>query len=383
MQEDNSQNSSANNNVSDSQPLSSQPQSLPGIEPVNSGLAGGNTAPVNPQFGTPSVAPVQPSSAINPDFNNQKKKVMIIASIVVVIIVLGAVLALIMMGSKESVEEPQPESQSSVEEKSDIVAINKLDDKYGQYRIQEADMGKEYSNPRKPSLYVNFDDSTSYFIEHEPEQWRLYKLDNMYNYTDVHGSVSGNNECDKFLSNNQDKITTVINTLKDNGFSYRQPKSIGGGSKFYSQSPECSQGGLYTSSDNLCSTKFDAFVRTDNDDGTSEVVPEISVACSSRDSLNDKISRAIVAKQIYIDIKQPVDGFIMVPDYVKDSQTAGYKIAEINGGASSSVYYKKGDHTWQRVDDLNCTTFDANPSIKAAFKGEECYDSATSANRVI
>lgn len=326
--------------------------------------------PVSPmQQGTNQPLQTQPVVPGSPEGNN--KKILIIVGIVTLLIVIIGVMFVLLTGSKDD-----KKSQATVPvdvKPAEAEVLKKLDEKYKQYSINEANLGKT----SKPLLYTSFDQSAAYFMS-EPDEWRVYKYDISQDYTDVHGAFSsGYDECERFLTNNQTYITTIINSFKESGFDFKQPKNREGKPEYFKQSPDCHQGAMFVSDSMICSAKFDVgnYIDKGNNLGSASLAARIG--CKKADSLKQDIENAKISKQIEKDTNPDYyDALITLPEYAKNSQTTGYKIAEIQSESGTYFYLKKDSSPWVLADSnsvgLLCETVEKSPEIKQAFKGEKC-----------
>lgn len=354
MQPDQINNQSAENQNQ----LYSQPSSSP-IQPANPGY---------------QVTNNQPPLPIPPKKNN--KKLFLILGLLLLIIGLVVAMYVFLGGTKKADTEKNSQSKAMTEESLEYEKpFEVADAQYGQDSIQEDSFAETGQYSPIPELYATFDDTTAYFIT-DAEEWRYYQLET--------ASEAGVNRdlddpCAELYAKYDQGINTVIKGFEDNGFSAERPKNWAGNEHFYSQYQDCSKGAMLQGADYTCSVVFEL-----DSDALAKIGPEnkeyvaLKIACTKNKTLESKKADANVVQDIYRDTGgSESTSYTILPNYIKDSQTPGYKIALITSDASyQSFYYKKDGQKWVEVsgDDFSCSYVIAHPDVKSAFKGEKCTE---------
>ncbi|MCA9347856.1 hypothetical protein KC867_00425 [Candidatus Saccharibacteria bacterium] len=369
MQPDNNQPSQPNQSLGQAPRVASnQPSGFGQPSPTQSPSDSG-------AFGQPPVpAPLPPKKS---------HKVLILAILALLVIVGFVATYFVLASTKEDTDQTDSSSQQvSQTTSSGIAPIDQIDELYGQYRIEESDFVTTEGFSNTPWLHTTFDETTAYF-DIEPETWRHYQ----FKTVDESGL---SNACVNVRSKYDSYVEQAIKAFADAGYEVETPVRSSSSETFYAQYENCNKGAMLQGDDYTCSVelKLDSDVTTKiGPDNVQYIV--LDVACSQNDSLAQDKELANKYQEMSTELSGGVKetGFFILPGYIKDSQTDGYKIAQLSGPMDVIFYYKDGDNPWVKVELPANTTICAyaktDAELTAIFKGETCENYATNTTDVI
>lgn len=233
-------------------------------------------------------------------------------------------------------------------------AFEQIDQQLSQYK---ADNSAVDSNDTYMQVALEFNDQHN-FTTAKPEQQQAYKL------TDVSQSYQAKADfCASLGTQWQSRVSDARRVFENAGYAVLATKS-------YTQYNDCGKLLIASNAAEACSLYYGL--------GSSAKALFISVSCSPLSDLAVDIAQSKEVAQIYADTGNPLEAnkqLVAIVGYLKDSNTSGYRIAEISGPGPSFYYYKKTDGgKWVTVDangGLSCSI--TNAEVRAAFRGQECY----------
>lgn len=310
----------------------------------------------------------------------KNKKKLIITLISVVVLVLLAIAGYLLWtnyfsnsSSNNNTEQPVAnQEQAKLSNSTDVLAV--IDKDYGQHEVASEQFADKANYP---SQYITYDEEGRYYIR-TPQTWHYYDLgESPQTIVDGGASVCDSNKIDTQYGG---FLTLARQSFESAGFAISDPKSGQDlKSGIYTQYNNCGSAFVATSTDETCSVyMLEASDVKDLNNSTPRLVGQ--VACSDMGVVTPEITKLTQANAILQSVgsayKLNSQGLDSI-EYIKDSQTAGYKIAALFVSASDSIpnyYYQKADAAWQLANEadkpLNCDT--TNADLKAAFKGEKC-----------
>lgn len=190
----------------------------------------------------------------------------------------------------------------------------------------------------------------------KPKQQQTYKL------ADAPASNAGQGDYCSTLNNQwQSKVTDAQKIFEDAEYTVTATKA-------YVQYNDCGKLLIASSDSEVCSLYYGL--------GGSAQTLFISVACIPKGDLKDSLAQATEIYTILTDVGREIQPSTqLVPGeamYLKDSQTDGYKIAELSAPERGYYYQATGQkwHAASKDGTLSCTT--ADKTVKFAFKGQVC-----------
>lgn len=236
-------------------------------------------------------------------------------------------------------------------------AFEQIDQQLSQYKSDNQTVDGDNDSPYA-RVAVAFNDQHN-FTAVKPKQQQAYKL------TDVSQSDQAKADfCASLDAQWQSKVSDAQKIFENSGYTVTETRA-------YTQYNDCGKLLIASNNDEACSLYYGL--------GGSAKVLFVSLACSPLSELQDTIAQAKEVYTILTDTGVDIGpGRQLVPEqaeYIKDSQTDGYKIAKIPYMVDT-YYYKAAGQKWQVVSEsggLSCATTDK--TVRLAFKGEACSNS--------